>query len=196
LSNFLYALRPLKKLYAETPAAEFGPLKLKTVREQMIRQGRPRRYINHCVGRIKRLFKWGVENEVVPSSVFHGLLAVAGLQAGRCEARETDPVKPVPDHVVEQTLPHVSRTVASMVRLQLLTGARPGEICSMRTCEIETTGKVWHPHRLRHSAATRLRKEYGLEVARAVLGHQSAEITEVYAEMDTTKALEVMGEVG
>ena len=54
----------------------------------------------------------------------------------------------------------------------------------------------WHPHRLRHSGGTRLRKEYGLEVARAVLGHQSAEITEVYAGMDTTKAIQVMGEVG
>src|SRR5262249_53062420 len=50
----------------------------------------------------------------------------------------------------------------------------------------------WHPHQLRHSAATRLRKEFGLDVARAVLGHSSPVITEHYAELDGAKAVEAM----
>ncbi len=54
----------------------------------------------------------------------------------------------------------------------------------------------WHPHQLRHSAATRLRKEYGLEAARVVLGHRSAAITELYAEVDQSKAIEIMAAVG
>lgn len=54
----------------------------------------------------------------------------------------------------------------------------------------------WHPHQLRHAAATRLRKEFGLDVARVVLGHKHASITEVYAEVDTRRAAEVMGQVG
>jgi integrase len=54
----------------------------------------------------------------------------------------------------------------------------------------------WHPHQLRHSAATRLRKQYGLEAARVVLGHRSAAVAEVYAEIDQTKARQIMGEVG
>ena len=33
-------------------------------------------------------------------------------------------------------------------------------------------------------AATFLRKEFGLETARIILGHRSAAITEVYAELD------------
>ncbi|HBG27611.1 MAG: hypothetical protein A2Y10_15765 [Planctomycetes bacterium GWF2_41_51] len=41
-----------------------------------------------------------------------------------------------------------------------------------------------HPHQLRHNAATFLRKEFGLETARIILGHKLALITEVYAEMD------------
>jgi integrase len=54
----------------------------------------------------------------------------------------------------------------------------------------------WHPHQLRHSAATRLRKQYGLEAARVVLGHRSSAVAEVYAEIDQTKAQQIMAEVG
>jgi integrase len=54
----------------------------------------------------------------------------------------------------------------------------------------------WHPNQLRHNAATRLRREFGLDAARAVLGHSSPAVTEVYAELDEAKAAEVMGRVG
>ena len=60
----------------------------------------------------------------------------------------------------------------------------------------EPTIPSWHPHQLRHNAATRLRKEFDLDTARAVLGHASMAITEVYAERDGTKASEAMGRVG
>ncbi len=54
----------------------------------------------------------------------------------------------------------------------------------------------WHPHQLRHNAATRLRKEFGLDTARAVLGHSSTPVTEVYAERDSRAAAEAMERVG
>ena len=54
----------------------------------------------------------------------------------------------------------------------------------------------WHPNQLRHNAATRLRREFGLDVARAVLGHSSPVMTEVYAELDGAKAAEAMERVG
>jgi integrase len=54
----------------------------------------------------------------------------------------------------------------------------------------------WHPHQLRHNAATRLRKQYGLEAARVILGHKSAAVAEVFAEIDHAKARQIMGEVG
>jgi integrase len=54
----------------------------------------------------------------------------------------------------------------------------------------------WHPHQLRHSAATRLRKEYGVELARIILGHRTAFTTEIYAEVDRLQAVEVMAKVG
>jgi len=45
-----------------------------------------RNEINKRIGRIKRMFRWGVENELVPSSVLHALEAIRGLAAGRSEA--------------------------------------------------------------------------------------------------------------
>ncbi len=43
---------------------------------------------------------------------------------------------------------------------------------------------AWGPNRLRHNAATFLRKEFGLDAARVILGHTSAAVTEIYAEQD------------
>lgn len=89
------SLKLLRRLYGHTPAGEFGPLALKAVRQAMIDAGWGRGNINRRVGRIKRVFKWGVENELIPPGVHHGLQAVAGLKAGRCGAKETPPVRPV-----------------------------------------------------------------------------------------------------
>ena len=54
----------------------------------------------------------------------------------------------------------------------------------------------WHPHQLRHNAATALREQFGIEVARVVLGHRSAAVTEIYAEIDRQRAIEAVAEVG
>jgi integrase len=54
----------------------------------------------------------------------------------------------------------------------------------------------WHPHRLRHNAATRLRREFGLEVARVILGHSSPATTESYAEIDRRAAVDAMERAG
>jgi integrase len=54
----------------------------------------------------------------------------------------------------------------------------------------------WHPHQLRHSAGTHLRREFGIEVARIILGHRSISMTELYAEIDDTKAKQVMRKIG
>jgi len=50
--------------------------------------------------------------------------------------------------------------------------------------------------RLRHNAATELRKEFGIEAARIILGHRSTAITEVYAEKDEQEAIEAIAKVG
>ena len=214
-------------------------------------------------------------------------------------SRETQPVWPVSIALVEETLPHLSPTIADMLRLQLLTGARSGEICLMRACDIDMTGVVWlfrptrhkvahrgfgrviplgpkaqeivkrylkprvdaylfspretmeafrrkqrqerktkvqpsqmcrkkkrprrapgerynpraicnaitvacrragvqhwHPHQLRHTKATEIRREYGLDAARALLGQHGPQVTELYAELDEAKAVEVARKLG
>ena len=54
----------------------------------------------------------------------------------------------------------------------------------------------WHPNQLRHSAATSIRKQYGLEAAQVTLGHARADVTQVYAERDFNLAKRIMREVG
>jgi integrase len=324
LQGFKISLRPLKELYGHTLAREFGPKALKVIRDRLISQpitkrikvrdsltgtatwsdkvlktGLARGVINQRIGRIRRLFRWAVANELVPISVFEGLRAVPGLQRGRSGARETEPVRPVSISLVEDTLPHLSPVVADMIRLQLLTGARSGEICLMRSCDIEVGGSVWlyrprrhktsykgfdrviplgpksqeivrrylrphleeflfsprdsiaalrqerrsarkskvqpsqlcrkktnprrvpgsrynagaiahavrracekhnlqrwHPHMLRHTKATDVRREYGLDAARALLGQHAPQVTELYAELDLGKAVEVARKLG
>jgi hypothetical protein len=87
-----YALRPLKQLYGHKQASQFGPRDLKTLRQQLIDRGLSRTYINNSTNRIKRMFKWAVSEELVPSSVYQALQTVTGLRYGRSEARETEPV--------------------------------------------------------------------------------------------------------
>lgn len=64
-----------------------------------------------------------------------------------------------------------------------------------RACD-KAAVERWSPNRLRHSAGTEIRKRYGLEAAQVILGHASADVTQVYAERDLQKAVEIMREVG
>jgi len=341
--NIEIAMRPLNLLFGEKPAREFGPLALKAVRQAYVDADLCRNEVNRRVRHIVRMFRWAVENELVPANVHHGLKAVTGLRKGRTAARESNPVRPVPDAFVDRIQPHVSRQVWAMIQLQRLTGMRPGEVCIMRTCDVDTSGRVWvyspashktehhgidrkvylgpraqavlrpwlrtelgayvfqpreaederhaamrearktpvqpsqrarrearpqksptdrydtssygraityacdhanphpaetdaasrrqqaaraaerriiadelaiwkrenkaeladwrkthrwRPHRLRHNAATWLRKEFGLDVARVILGHSTPVVTEIYAELDRDKAVLAMEQVG
>jgi len=135
--------RHVRELYGHIPAREFGPLALKAVRQRFIGLGWGRRSVNQQVERIRRVFKWAVAEELVPPSVHQALVAVAGLQRGRTDAREPDPVGPVEDIVVDAILPHLNRHVRGLIEFQRLTGCRPGEACSARRRDIDTGGAVW-----------------------------------------------------
>jgi integrase len=64
-----------------------------------------------------------------------------------------------------------------------------------RAC-IKAGVEPWFPHQLRHTAATDIRREFGLDAARAVLGHKSVVITNEYAELDLEKASAVAKAIG
>ena len=72
-----------------------------------------------------------------------------------------------------------------------LTAKQNGELKAWRKAH------RWHPHQLRHNAATEIRKAFGLDAAQLALGHASAQITDaIYAERDHAKVIEVMRRVG
>jgi integrase len=299
LSVYKYALKPLRELYAQTSANDFGSLALMAVRERMIELGWCRKLINQQIGRIKRVFKWATSRELIEGKNLPKLLAVAGLQAGRSAAKDTEKVRPVPPEVVEKTLPLLPAQIVAMIRLQQITGMRPGEVAAMRTCDITLSGDVWeyrpaqhktqhhdherviilgpraqailkpwlrpvlseylfqpreamaelrrqrrerrktrvqpsqqnrakkhpykqpgiryhptsyaraisvacrkaniphwHPHQLRHLAATEMKKNADLDTVRTILGHQTLSVTDHYAEMDRTKAMELARRLG
>jgi integrase len=137
------ALRPLRRLFGRTPACEFGPKSLKLVREHMIAAGWCRPTINKNIHRVKRLFAWGVEQELVEVRIHQALATVRGLARGRSEAAERPPVRPVTLEQIDATLPHLSPNLQAMIRFQRLTGCRPTEACLLRPCDIDTSGPVW-----------------------------------------------------
>jgi len=234
LEQFRVALRPIKELYAETQAADFGPLALQAVRHKMIDKGWCRTYINKQVNRIRHVFKWAVSDELLPSSVLAALQAVPGLKAGRCNAPEAEEERRQRLHEERSTplscgnVPGSNRknnpqwsagdryTTDSYRRAiaracdQAFPAPEPLAKCEDETnrqwqerlteeekAELSAWRKAhrWHPHQLRHNAATELRKEFGVEAARIIMGHRSAAITEVYAEKDEQKAIEAIMEV-
>jgi len=54
----------------------------------------------------------------------------------------------------------------------------------------------WHPNQLRHSFATEVRRAHGLETAQILLGHAKADVTQIYAERDASRAVAVAALMG
>lgn len=98
--------------------------------------------------------------ELVASDVYSRLQAVGGLRRGRSDARETEPVRPVPEDHIEAVRSLVSRQVRAIIDLQLHTAARPGEILGMRAIDIDTGGQVWRytpqTHKTQHHGHSRV----------------------------------------
>jgi integrase len=137
------SLGPVHKLYGMTPAANFGPKALATIRNEMIALDWCRTLVNRRVGRVVRAFKWAASQELVPVTVFAALRTVPGLQKGRTQARESESVKPVSAEHVAATLPRLNRHVRAMVELQQLTGMRPGEVCGLTLAQVDRTAEPW-----------------------------------------------------
>lgn len=160
LDNIRYALRPLRELYGNSDVSDFGPLALKALQVRMIETGLSRGVINSRIGKIKRVFRWAVSEELAPASLMHALSSVMGLQKGRTKAREAAPVRPVEDEVVEATIPHLPPVVADMVRFQRLTGSRPQDVCNLRPCDVDRTSDVWlyspESHKTEHHGRSRI----------------------------------------
>ena len=131
------ALRVVQSLYGDLAARLFGPLALKACRRTMICKSWSRTYTNAQTDRIRRMFRWAAEEELLPGSIYQDLRAVRSLTRGKTDAREAEPVRPVAIEDVEATLPHLQPTVQAMVQFQLITGCRPAEVCLLRPRDLD-----------------------------------------------------------
>jgi integrase len=137
------ALRPLRRLFGRTAVSDFGPKSLKLVHDDMIAAGLCRTTINKYVHRIKRMFAWAVEQELLDVRIYQSLATVRGLAKGRTDAIEPMPVRPVTLEQVDAVLAFLSPTLRAMVQFQRLTGCRPSEVCMLRSYDVDRTGPVW-----------------------------------------------------
>jgi integrase len=137
-SHHKTAISFVLELYADIPADEFSPRKLKTVQNEMVRSQRfCRSTINDYVRRIREMFCFGVSEELVTVETNTALKSVELLKYGQTDAKESKSRKPVTDAVIDATLPFLSPILQSIVRLQRLVGARPSEILTMKVGEID-----------------------------------------------------------
>lgn len=136
-------LKTLCTFYGRLAARDFGPLALQAMQQRFVEMGHSRRYVNDNIDRIRRMFRWGVANEMVDPGVSQALAAVPGLRKGRTKAREAQPIRPVEDAVVEATVPYMPPVVVDMTQFQRLTGSRPAEVCIIRPCDVDRSADVW-----------------------------------------------------
>ncbi len=151
-------MRPVAKALVlfspRIPAKDFGPLKLQEFRNRLIQTGydrvKPstgevnhheytRSGINIIAKRVKSILRWAVTQELYPAEQLHALQAVLPLRRGRTEAPEAKEITQVPDEIINQTLPYLPLPIAAMVKIQRLTGMRPGEVCRLSMPEIDRT---------------------------------------------------------
>ncbi|MCW5769703.1 MAG: site-specific integrase [Phycisphaeraceae bacterium] len=142
-------LRLLRELDGSTAMKDYGPNRLRLLRERMRsgdaesdppREPWSRRTTNERVRIVQAFFRWAVAREMVHESVARALEMVDPLKRRRGEADDRRPVLPVTQDLIDATLPHCSRQVRALIELQLLTGARPGEVVGLRAIDITTEG--------------------------------------------------------
>ncbi len=73
LAAYKVVLRYLKQGYGDRLVTESGPRSLRAVRRIMVERDNARKYVNDQVARVKRVFRWGVSQEMVPETVSRAL---------------------------------------------------------------------------------------------------------------------------
>ncbi len=162
-NHVLRQLKPsvsaLRELYGSEPAASYGPLQFKATREHISRIGdRTRTYVNLLCDKIRRIFRWAASESLIPSSIPEALSTVDGLQAGRTKLRETEDVEPIDIAIVAKTLEKMHKITGDMVRFQLATGCRPGEVCKIKPNMVDRSNDVWEIKLVKHKTAWKGKK--------------------------------------
>ena len=155
-ANLKLALLPVSELFALMPAKDFGILQYRACRDWWLRDPkRSRQYVNKQMKRLLRILKWSVGEGLIPPSIHQACQCVAPLKAGRTEAKESEPVKPVPEADVTKTIAKCTTVVADMIRFQQLVGCRPGELVTITPAMVNRSSEVWTITLAKHKTAYR-----------------------------------------
>lgn len=158
---------------------DFGPLAYREVRKRLVSKGgRCARYINSVMQTLQRIFRWGVSVQVVTITVYDALKTVQPLKNSEV-SHQGNPRTAVPRDVVESTLPFLHQHVQHMVKLQLATGARPGEILAIRTDFISKDG----PHGTWVCKPDQHKTSYRGKTRHLVFGSQAQEVIRKQMEL-------------
>jgi integrase len=133
----------LDKNFGRLESVDFGPKALQEQRQKWVKSGKARVYCNRLTNAVRRIFKFGVSQELFDSTVWDRLKSVEPLRIGQTTAHETEPVQPANIEHVRATVKHLPPTLRAAIRVQVATGARPSEILRMRAIEIDRTGAEW-----------------------------------------------------
>jgi len=138
------ALDVLERLFGTEPAADFSPLRLKACRQAMVTSGNLcRSEVNARTQAIRRCFRFGCSEELVPTHLPAALASVESLSRGEFGVREGTPRGPVPEADVFETLRYLHPMAAAIVELLWWTGARPSEVLNLCPRDVDRSGAVW-----------------------------------------------------
>jgi integrase len=133
--HYRLALAALVGPHAETPAAAFRARQLREVRDLMVAgRGWCPRHANRQVGRLRALWRWAEEQELVPAGSWHQLRTLPELRTQPAKRRE------VMREEVDRIAAQCRAPVRAMLWLLWHTGMRPAEVVIMRPCDIDTGG--------------------------------------------------------
>ncbi len=96
---------------------------------------------------------------------------------------------PLPENLAPRTKSNGKRETAAQWKRRLT----PKQLAAVRAWDKEHS---WHTHQLRHSASLNFTREFGLEAARAALGHSTVDMSAMYAGRDLEAAKTVAAGVG
>lgn len=151
-------LKYLTAQAGELPPSDYTPLMLKEYQRICIDNDLARTTINHYVGEVKKFFKWGVSEEQVHPMAHHALTTVPNLKPGRSLARETEPVGPVEAEDIYAIRPWISDTFWRLIGIQMLTGARGGEVITLRGVDLDRKREIWRVELKHHKTQYRGKK--------------------------------------
>lgn len=141
-NNYNIIQKFFKEMFPSIKINNFGPHHLLELQKEFIARGLTRQGINKRINLTRRIFRWGVSQNLVYQQIFEALKSIFPVKKGM--AKESKIKSPANINDVYKTMKFLHPMLNAMIQLQLLTGMRPSEICKINMVDIETKDpKCW-----------------------------------------------------